>query len=100
MAVFESQYEMPAPTSSPPSAPPSPPQPALPDYFLSIFDLAELEQIVKLSAHAAGGGRTIWRGRWRGGGADLLVNGTWVRLNFKRCARGLVLQVNAFTHDG
>ena len=43
-------------------------------------------QVIKLSAQArVGGSRFWWRGRLRGGGADVLLEGAWVRQNFKRC---------------
>ena len=39
---------------------------------------------IKLSAEACGdGGRVLWRGRLRGGGSDVFLEGTWVRKNFK-----------------
>ena len=42
-------------------------------------------QVIKLSAQArVGGSRFWWRGRLRGGGADVLLEGAWVRQNFKR----------------
>ena len=40
-------------------------------------------QVIKLSAEARGGSRVWWRGRLRGGGAEVLLEGTWVRKNFK-----------------
>ena len=44
----------------------------------------EPAQVVKLSAvTTGGGGRVEWRGRLRTGGSDVILEGTWVRQNFK-----------------
>ena len=44
----------------------------------------EPAQVVKLSAvTTGGGGRVEWRGRLRTGGSDVILEGTWVRKNFK-----------------
>ena len=45
-------------------------------------------QVIKLSAEACGnGGRFQWRGRLRGGGADVFLEASWVRKNFKAYVR-------------
>ena len=52
------------------------------------FSTPEPSHVIKLSAEACGaGGRYQWRGRLRGGGADVLLEGAWVRSNFKAYAR-------------
>ena len=44
--------------------------------------------VIKLSAEACGsGGRSQWRGRLRGGGADVFLEASWVRKNFKAYVR-------------
>ena len=56
------------------------------------FSRPDPKQVIKLSAEArGGGGRVLWRGRLRGGGADVILTGTWVRQNFKTCVRTLEL---------
>ena len=48
------------------------------------FSTPEPEHVIKLSAAARGcGGRSLWRGRMRGGGADVYLEAAWVRKNFK-----------------
>ena len=48
------------------------------------FTRPDPAQVIKLSAQACGnGGRFQWRGRLRGGGADVFLEGAWVRRNFK-----------------
>jgi hypothetical protein len=48
------------------------------------FTRPEPAQVIKLSAQACGnGGRFQWSGRLRGGGADVFLEGAWVRRNFK-----------------
>ena len=52
------------------------------------FTRPEPAQVIKLSAQACGsGGRFQWRGRLRGGGADVFLEGAWVRRNFKAYVR-------------
>ena len=51
------------------------------------LDTPEPAHVIKLGAEACGsGGRCRWRGRLRGGGADVILAGTWVRQNFKAYA--------------
>ena len=50
------------------------------------FTRPEPEQVIKLSAEACGGSRVQWRGRLRGGGADVYLQNAWVRKNFKAYA--------------
>ena len=52
------------------------------------FSRPEPAQVIKLSAEACGsGGRFQWRGRLRGGGADVFLEGAWVCKNFKPYVR-------------
>ena len=48
------------------------------------FTRPDPAQVIKLSAVTCGsGGRFEWRGRLRGGGANICLEGAWVRRNFK-----------------
>ena len=52
------------------------------------FTRPDPAQIIKLSAVVRGsGGRFQWRGRLRGGGESVCLEGTWVRRNFKAYVR-------------
>ena len=52
------------------------------------FSRPEPEHVIKLSAQPCGNGsRFQWRGRLRGGGADVYLECAWVRKNFKPYVR-------------
>ena len=52
------------------------------------FSTPEPEHVIKLSAQPCGNGsRFQWRGRLRGGGADVYLECAWVRKNFKPYVR-------------
>ena len=79
-------------------APASEPRSVFPDWVWDILDppaestaayaYPEPNQVIKLSAQANGSGGFKWRGRLRGGGADVQLAGTWVRKNIKGCVSG------------
>ena len=53
-----------------------------------MFTSPEPKHVIKLSAQLRGaGGRILWRGRLRGGGSDVYLEGSWVRKNFKPYVR-------------
>ena len=54
-----------------------------------MFTRPEPKQIVKLSAQKYAIDLYQWRGRLRGGGADVFLQRSWVRKNFKAYGRWL-----------
>ena len=49
-----------------------------------VFSEPKPEQVIKIRAQTIGNaGRISWSGRLRGGGADVYLEGSWVRKNFK-----------------